>query len=245
MKLSDLMYDQINDQINIHHVFQPIIDITTNQVFGYEMLLRSKEIESPEQLFAYAEKQNKLFDLDILSIERAFQTINDSQSMLEGLHLFINILPSTIGNPASLSILQRIKSSLNFNINNIVFEITEERKEAELMMCKHMVGDIKNQGFLIALDDIGKGDSTLPYVIELEPNIVKLDRYFSKDLANNQKKQKLIEMIVSFLGDDTMIILEGLENDEDLLTAQALGIQLAQGYVLGKPRPLDYYLSKQ
>lgn len=101
---------------------------------------------------------------------------------------------------------------------------------------------MKKQGFLIALDDLGKGDSTLAYAIELKPHIVKLDHHFSVNLANDEDKQKAIEEIIQLLGEDTTIILEGLEKEVDLLTAKALGIRYAQGYVLGRPQPLDYYL---
>lgn len=220
------------------------MELGTNKVFGYEMLLRSKEIENPEYLFKLAEKQDKLFDLDMHSVGIAFDTINQHKLMFEGIHLFVNILPSTIGNPTSLTKLNMLKSKLKSNVKNVVFEITEEKKEEELMMCKSMVGDMKEQGFMVALDDIGKGDSTLPYVLELEPNIIKLDRYYAQELSNKPKKQKAIELMIKLFGDDTMIILEGLEQEQDVITAKRLGIRYGQGYVLGRPQPLDYYFSR-
>jgi EAL domain-containing protein (putative c-di-GMP-specific phosphodiesterase class I) len=75
---------------------QPIFDLSTNKVFGYEMLLRSEKVKGPEQIFQYVQEQNKLFDLDMFSIQKAFKTINTELSVLDGVHFFINILPSTI-----------------------------------------------------------------------------------------------------------------------------------------------------
>jgi EAL domain-containing protein (putative c-di-GMP-specific phosphodiesterase class I) len=232
------------EELDIYHVIQPIIELDTNQVFGYEMLLRSKEINNPELLFKYAEKNNQLYDLDMQSIHKAFEAINESVDTLDGLHLFINILPSTIGNPSSFIQIEQLKSTLKLDSASIVFEITEERKEAELEMCVSMVTDIKNKGFLIALDDIGKGDSTIPYVIELEPNIVKLDQYFSRDLAKSPKKQKAIELMLRLIDNETSLILEGVENEADLQTAKKLGVRYAQGYHLGRPQAINYYLAE-
>lgn len=229
-------------ELDYYHVIQPIIDITIDRVFGYEMLLRSTKFKNPEFLFNYAEQQDLLYDLDMHSIHKAFKTINDSVTLLDGLHLFINILPSTISNPKSLKSIQQLKSSLKLDSNKVVFEITEERKEEELIQCKSMIGDMKEQGFLIALDDIGKGDSTIPYVIELEPHVVKLDRYFSIDLATSRKKQKAIELMLHIIDDETIIILEGIENEDDLQTAKELGIRYVQGFHLGKPELLNHYL---
>jgi EAL domain-containing protein (putative c-di-GMP-specific phosphodiesterase class I) len=137
--------------------------------------------------------------------------------------------------------LQKLKSTLKPNLQ-VVFEITEEEKETKIIMCKNMVDGVKKQGFLITLDDLGKGNSTLPYAIELKPNIVKLDQCFSEDLSKSSKNQLMVEFIINQFGKDTIIILERLENDVDLLAAKNLGIQYAQGFVLGKPQPLDYYL---
>jgi EAL domain-containing protein (putative c-di-GMP-specific phosphodiesterase class I) len=234
--------ESVND-LDIYHVIQPIIELDTNQVFGYEMLLRSREISNPELMFKHAKQINELYELDMQSIHTAFDTINNSVDVLDNLHLFINILPSTISNPASLSKLDQLKSNLKSNKATVVFEITEERKEAELPMCVSMVTDIKNKGFLIALDDIGKGESTLPYVIELEPNIVKLDQYFSKDLAISPKKQQAIKLMLRLIDDEAILILEGIENEADLQAAKRLGVRFAQGYHLGKPQDFNYYLA--
>lgn len=232
--------DQLQN-IDLYHVFQPIIDLETNQAFGYEMLLRSDEMGTPDKIFKWAEEQNKLFDLDMRSVTIAFKTINEGISIFDGVHVFINILPTTVENPMSLKNIEQLKPQ-QANVRRVVFEITEDKNGNELATRKAMVSDMKKQGFLIALDDLGKGESALPYVIELEPNIIKLDRYFAIDLATNQRKQRAIKLILQFAGDEAMVILEGLETEEDVATAKKLGIQYAQGFVLGRPQPLEYYL---
>lgn len=234
--------DQLQ-RLGLYHVFQPIIDLETNQTFGYEMLLRSDEMGTPDKIFKWAQEQNQLFDLDMHSVTIAFNTIRERISILDGLHVFINILPTTMENPLSLTNLKKMKP-LESNVKRVVFEITEDKNGEEISHRKAMVGSMKKQGFLIALDDLGKGESSLPNVIELEPNIIKLDRYFSIDLTRNTRKQRVIQLIQRFAAEDAMVILEGLETEEDVATAKSLGIKYGQGFVLGRPQPLDYYLQR-
>lgn len=238
------MHTEQLQKLDLYHVFQPIIDLETNEAFGYEMLLRSDEMGTPDKIFKWAEEHNKLFDLDMHSVTIAFHTIHEQISYFDGLHVFINILPTTVENPSSLANLKKLKPLLQSHAQRIVFEITEDKKGAELAARKAMVGNMKKQGFLIALDDLGKGDSTLPNVIELEPNIIKLDRYFADDLTNNIRKQRAIELINQFAGDEAIVILEGLETKEDVTTAKKLGVKYGQGFVLGRPQPLDYYFQE-
>ena len=228
-------------ELDYYHVIQPIIEMNTNQVFGYEMLLRSKTIPNPELLFRHAKEQNQQLELDLHSIERAFQTINHSNDWFGDLHIFINILPSTIGNPTAVKQIKAWRDTLKLASDKIVFEITEDKKEEELIMCKNMIGNMKKQGFLIAVDDLGKGDSTLAYAIELTPHVVKLDRAFARDLANSSNKQKEIEALVHFFDHDTILILEGIETEADLQAAKKAGIRYVQGYYLGRPQPLQHY----
>ncbi|MHA6252512.1 EAL domain-containing protein [Oceanobacillus sp. CAU 1775] len=230
--------------LDFYHVIQPIIDIKNNHIFGYEMLLRSNEIKNPELLFQYAEQEDLLFDLDMHSIQKAFEAINLSTSDLEGLHIFINIHPSTVRNPITLSQLSKLKADMKLESGKIVFEITEAKKEAELMMCQNMIVNLKNEDFLIALDDLGKGDSTIPYIIELEPHVVKIDRYFSEGLAKSTRKQKVVESLIKLFSDETMYILEGIETEADLEKARELGVRYVQGFYLGKPESFEHYLNQ-
>ena len=228
------------EELDYYHVIQPIIEINTNQVFGYEMLLRSKTIQNPELLFHYAKEQNQQMELDLHSIEKAFQTINHSEEWFRDARVFINALPSTIGNVTAVRQIQFWRDTLKLAPDKIVFEITEEKKE-DSIICKHMIGDMKKHGFLIAVDDLGKGDSTLAYAIELTPHVVKLDRAFARDLANSPGRQKEIEALVHFFDKDTILILEGIETEADLQAAKEAGIRYVQGYYLGRPEPLHYY----
>lgn len=233
------------DKLDYYHVLQPIIDTTMNEVFGYELLLRSNQIKNPEILFQQAKEQNQVYELDMHSIQLAFQTMNKYKDWFNDYHLFINVLPATLSKAKALDEIKKWSESSSVPINQIVFEITEDKKEEELIMCQATIGSMKRQGFLIAVDDLGKGDSTLTYAIELKPHVIKLDRKFAKDLANSPLKQKEIEAMGKFFGEGKLLILEGIETEADLVVAKQLGIQYVQGFYLGKPELPSYYINQK
>ncbi|WP_158591790.1 EAL domain-containing protein [Oceanobacillus halophilus] len=227
---------------NLYHVIQPIVDLHANKAMGYEFLVRSPQFQNPESLFRYASEVNQLFQLDMHSISQIFKTYHKEQDGMLGKYLFINILPSTFMHPSFQKELQKIVESLNIQPNNIVFEITEVERGTNLATLRSSVADLKKQGFMIALDDIGQGESSIVTILEIEPDIGKLDRYFAMGLSTSIKKQKVIKQILKTFGDETKFILEGLEKEEDLLAAKRLGIPYGQGFHLGKPKPVGTYL---
>lgn len=72
-------------------------------------------------------------------------------------------------------------------------------------------------------------------MIELKPDIIKLDRYLAKNLSHSKAKLRVVEMFVHYCQDDILLILEGIENQYDLEMAKQLGVRAGQGFLLGKP----------
>ena len=97
---------------------------------------------------------------------------------------------------------------------------------------------IQDLGFRLAIDDLGNGSSSLRKVVELQPDFVKLDKYFSENLSLSIRKQRLIKLLVEFCKGDSQIVLEGIEQKEDHDIGKKLGVDLGQGYYIGKPKPL-------
>ncbi|WP_430790582.1 EAL domain-containing protein [Virgibacillus flavescens] len=240
--MEKLMLDRIISEIDFYHVIQPIVDLKKHKIYGYEVLIRADLFDSPESLFSYASKKNRLFDLDMKSIYMAFVTFKRDTKFMEDAPLFINVFPSTLTNPSFTKNLEKILKTLKVDPKSIVFEINRAEEFSNLSELKVIVSELREQGFSIALDDVGKGESNLLSLLEISPDYAKIDLYFSKDLATNIKKQKLIKLMQDLLGEDTIMILEGLEEEEDLIKAMDLDVIYGQGYFLGKPKPLSYYL---
>lgn len=109
-----------------------------------------------------------------------------------------------------------------------------------IMLWLKVVHLLKDKGYAIAIDDFGKGESSLQTVIELEPDFVKLDRYYAVKLSASIKKQNEIQMLLKLCQQKNMkLILEGIEEPTDLAMAKLLGVHLGQGYLLGEPLPIS------
>lgn len=227
--MSDVKYEEF------YHFFQPLYSLNSENIFGYECLIRSKHFSNPEAFFEKAKEENKRHELDMNSIKKAMDFYFQNE-MYEAL-LFINIFPSTLLHPSFKSFITSLTSNTRIIPNRVVFEILEE--EADLLALKKEVFYLKDLGFGIAIDDVGKGAASLEHIIELQPQFVKMDRYFSTDLSQSSLKQRMIGTLLNYCKDDSVLILEGIEYDADLSVAKELGVTIGQGYLLGRPDFLE------
>ncbi|MED5052948.1 EAL domain-containing protein [Anoxybacillus rupiensis] len=215
------------------HVFQPLYVLENWQLFGYEALLRCEFFQNPECLFQWAMAEDKLYDLDICSIDRALTSF-----YVEHTQLFVNAYPSTITHPSFPDFLEKIRNC-SFSNRNIVLEINEAQKVSDVGLLKEKIRFLKSKKYAIALDDFGKGETSMRTVMELEPDFVKLDRFYAVDLSVSKEKQNEIQLLLEFCQPRNIyVVLEGIEEPKDLAMAKALGIHLGQGYLLGKPSPV-------
>ncbi|MBO1515067.1 EAL domain-containing protein [Metabacillus bambusae] len=224
------------------HNYQPIYNISNWKIAGYEGLLRTKKFPNPEFAFLTAKKEKQLYELDSRSIHKAVITYNAAGFTKTDGYLFLNVFPSTILHANFPLFYKKIITDDNLSCQQIVFEISDLESITDLTTLKQKIIELKIQGFLIAIDDIGKGNSDLRAIIELEPEYIKLDRYFSDNLLESKQKQDFIQMFINYSENyNTKLILEGLENEKDLAVAKSLGITYAQGYILGKPKKLTKF----
>ncbi len=224
----------------LEHLFQPIYHLRNNKIIGYEALIRCKLIDSPYALFQLAKTEAQLSYLDVYSISTAIQYFSEKGYFNKSNLLFLNIYPSTLLTPLFEQTIEKLLKSPNHNIqaNKIVFEINESEEIENFCLVGEVISRLKQKGFLFAIDDFGSKGASLQRLVELEVDIIKLDRYFSKDLSNSINKQKIISLLLDYVKCKEKIILEGIESSTDIETSKNLGIQLGQGYLLGKPAKL-------
>jgi EAL domain-containing protein (putative c-di-GMP-specific phosphodiesterase class I) len=233
--------DDFIDPKHFYHCFQPIYSLPSGNKKGIEALLRTKK-GTTNTIFEQAKQTNRLYELDTQSIHKAiWNCYAADHAMKEGL-LFLNIFPSTLLNPNFPSFMNKILIEHTLPCQHIVFELNETEqtfRSEDSSLLKERIIFLKKCGFLIAIDDIGKGWSSLSTLIDLEPSFAKLDRYFSMNLSTSPKKQMMISSLVQYCSNNQIeLILEGIEKEEDLHVAKSLGIKLGQGYLLGKPELL-------
>jgi len=219
------------------HWYQPIFNLETESVLGYEALVRDKSPNgfSPIEIFKLADQENCRNSLDRQLLFAAFNSIK-SIKKTDVCMLFLNVFPSTLLEPDFLPWWID-----NFTGNSsVVLEITENEPVSDWSKLKYTVYELRNIGIKIALDDMGAGYSSFRRWIELDPDYIKLDRYYAIDLAQSFLKQRVLKSLITLFENNTKVILEGIEMAKDLEMAKSLGISFAQGFLLGKPSPLEY-----
>ncbi|KGX93770.1 diguanylate phosphodiesterase [Pontibacillus halophilus JSM 076056 = DSM 19796] len=225
---------------HLFHYYQPLYHLKTEEVYGYEALLRSSNQKNPELLFRHAMNDNLLYKLDTTSIEKALHAYS---AVPQQATIFINIFLSTLLHPNFIRFMDSVRSKMDtsFGPPSIVFELNEAKEEEEMWDVPHLqerIQQVREMGIHFAIDDFGQGAASLKKAVELNPDYLKLDRYFSTNLHVNKRKQKLVRLFVDYFKSDTTVVLEGIETEQELKIAQEIGVNLGQGYHLGRPADL-------
>ena len=221
-------------------VYEPIVDVATKTVFGYEALARGPEgteFHSPLVLFENAVKENLIFELDCLCRRSG---LLGAEGLPAGTKLFLNVRPTTIHDPSfKPEALIRTLESSQLRPSDLVFEISEQESIRSFDVFREVRDEYGKLGFQFALDDTGAGYASLEAVMELEPEFIKVDRAFVRDIDKDPARRTLLRALHA-VAEDTgaRIIAEGLDRLEELETLGEMGIPFGQGWLFGKPTPL-------
>ncbi|MBW7458637.1 EAL domain-containing protein, partial [Paenibacillus sepulcri] len=232
-------FEQLLHSRDIFPVYQPIYSLRSGDVYGYEALSRFPDkrwFEGPQQLFAYAAEEGMIYGLDRLARERA---IEGSAGLASGQKLFINMTAQIMNDPSftpgqTLYLLERF----GLSPHNVVFEITERSSFEDFGAAKKMFDHYRNQGYQIAIDDAGAGYSSLQSIVELQPDFIKIDRSLIHGIHLNAMKEQIVHTFTEFAAKmGISIVAEGIEEQEELQHMRDMGVDYAQGYLLGRPQP--------
>ena len=223
---------------NIH--FQPVIDLQTNQIIGFEALIRWPNMEDPflpDEFIPIAEKNSDIHAIGEWVIDRAIQQISQWQKYhAKERFIAINISPVQLQNPAVTEFLIDRAQAYSVNPQNIVLEITETALFEKQSDIKHSIETLSEYGFVISLDDFGVGYSSISHLIEYPISIVKLDKSLFEVEEGEQKRKAVFEALAQMLKRLSMtVVAEGIETQEHLDMCKQLKIDHGQGFFLGRP----------
>jgi len=218
--------------------FQPIIETRSGEVFGFEALARipgSTCFNSIADLFPFAEKIGQLYPIETLCRRQAITSFPSVAKKRE--LLFLNINPQILIDPEFASgHTRKLLSEKGLAPTDVVLEITERSAIENFSTFRHALDHYRNQGYLIALDDVGAGYSSLQSVAELHPDFLKVDRSLIQGVNADPIKWALLETFVTFskrIG--CRIIAEGVETAEEMRTVVQLGVDYVQGFYVARP----------
>jgi diguanylate cyclase (GGDEF)-like protein len=221
----------------IDTLFQPIINLYSGEIVGYEALSRGPENSiyfSPLNLIREAQNNNCLLELELLFREKAL--INSKFIYSEQL-LFINVDPSIINEKNYKEGLTKdLIKKYNINSDSIVFEITERTLIKDYSTFNKVLKNYRNQGYMIAIDDVGSGYSGLRSICEFKPEYIKIDISLIKNIDKSKIKQSILKSLVELCKEENIyLIAEGVEREEELITLINLGVCAAQGFYIQRP----------
>lgn len=213
-------------------VFQPIFRLPNASLEGYEALARFDKMPArgPDLWFADAAASGLGVELELRAVEKAIAL---AQHLPPQSFVSLNLSPETVTAEALSASLAAIAAE------RVVLEITEHAAVADYAVLKRWLEPLRESGVRLAIDDAGAGYSGLNQIVELVPEFIKLDLFLTRDIDTDAVKRALAAALVSFSRQiGARLIAEGVETAAELSVLEALGVECAQGFFLGRPLPL-------
>jgi len=228
------------DKGSISVLAQPIMNLTSGDVYGWEILTRGPEgtvLHLPDELFQFASQARLLSRLEFLVVKRAVEEIA-SRKIKEP--IFLNVTAVTLSHPLFLShVLQCLERHPPLSPQQVYFEITERHQITNMDAMIDILRHFRKHGFRFAVDDAGSGYSSLQWIGELVPELIKIDRSVIRHVDRIAIKESLLRAIVTAAREmKCEIVAEGVESEEEADVLFKLDVEMGQGFYFARPNVL-------
>lgn len=225
--------------------YQPVINFDSNQLCGYEALIRwnhpEKGLVYPDKFIGIAEESGKIQDIGYWVIREVCEVIK--MRLLhsgECYRVAVNLSPRQFTDPDLLDNMRKIIRSVDIDARFIEIEITESTLMENVEYAIHILNQLKELGITVAIDDFGTGYSSLAMLKRLPVDKLKIDRSFVKELNSDDSDQKIVQALISMAHTlQINVVAEGIETQEQLKLLRQYGCDFGQGYLFSKPVPID------
>jgi len=239
--LSAIAADVKNENNDLYLQFQPIIDLRTGKVFGFEALarLRTEKLGTvpPLEFIPVAEKTKLILPIGEKVIIKAFRFLNRLKELgFNDIHIAINISAIQLLNPDFISRLFELINEMHVDPKNIGLEITESIVASDYDNINKIIKKMRDAGLYIAIDDFGTGHSSLARERGLMVDCMKIDHFFIDKLLYTDLNKAITGDIISMahkLGQCT--VAEGVEHGSQLQYLRDHCCDMIQGYLISKP----------
>jgi len=210
-------------------VFQPIFDLQTETVIGFESLTRftARPQKPPDRWFADAQAVGLQTEMELATLSAA---IHCRRELPSNCYMALNLSPNSILNKQ-----QEVIQALTRDCA-IVIEITEHDIIDDYRKVNKALRPLRDLGIRVAVDDVGAGFACLKHILLLKPDIIKIDQSIVKSIDRNPDAQAIARAMVAFAQEIACdVVAEGIETAEELAKLKHLGIGRGQGFLLGVP----------
>ena len=213
-----------------HTVFQPIIDLQSHEIVGYEALTRFGDGMRPDLRFMEAASVGLGQQYELAAMEAALAA---ASSLPEAAFLTLNMSPGLV-----LESGRRLRKTLRATARRLVLELTEHVPIEDYAALRKAIMALGNAD--LAVDDAGAGYASLRHILELRPTFAKLDISLVRGIDFDDLGQALVAGLVYFARKSGChLIAEGVESDGEAVTLRRLGVEMAQGFLFGRPEITD------
>jgi EAL domain-containing protein (putative c-di-GMP-specific phosphodiesterase class I) len=212
--------------------YQPIFDLSINQIIGFETLTRfsAMPLRSPDVWFKEAAEVGLGQQLEMAAIAKVLAQLSQVPG---NTYLSLNVSPENILNGTITQALQEAP------LTRIVLEVTEHFAIPDYSRISAILDPLRDQGMLLAVDDAGAGYASFRHILQLNPDLIKLDIGLIRNIDTDRKRRALAAALIRFAEEiKCQIVAEGVETAAELDTLRKLGVDKAQGFLLGRPLPL-------
>ncbi len=212
--------------------YQPIVELSSGRIMGVEALARFDAAPgwTPDVWFAEASAVGLGQELQLAAIGVALTALD---TLPLDMFLSVNVDPAAACAPELRALVRE------WPAGRIVIELTEHAPADDYHTLRSALDDLRGSGVRVAVDDAGAGFASLKHILELAPDLIKLDISIVHDIGSEPAHRALASALVGFARETgTVLIAEGVETVEEATTIRALGIPFIQGYFAARPGPI-------
>ncbi|CAM8673656.1 putative bifunctional diguanylate cyclase/phosphodiesterase [Leclercia sp. M-A074-M] len=219
--------------------YQPIVDSFSREIYSYEALVRwvhpLKGLLSPDSFIPVAEKTGMINELGRSVLELACR---EAATWAVPAKISVNVSPIQLSSKAFAGIVLSILEETGLAADRLELEVTESSLFTDNDTPLNTLNTLRARGVQISIDDFGTGYSSLSRLSKLAFDKIKIDKSFVHSISDQDDALTIIKLITGMAKSLNMkAVAEGVETQEQLESLQALGCDLAQGYLFGKPQP--------
>ena len=223
---------ELIDKKQFTNLFQPICDLSTGIPIGFESLCRfhSDPYRSPDKWFKDAG------DVGLgIALEQAVlaEALHVSRQLPPDVYVSVNASPELLASQWLCDLLT------TFSDRKVLVEVTEHVAVHDYGVLREAIARLRANGAMIAVDDAGAGYSGLQHIVQVQPDVLKLDISLVRDVDSDPARRALLSALIFFSRETgCSMIAEGIETENQRMVLQALGVTKGQGYLLGRPVPI-------
>jgi diguanylate cyclase (GGDEF)-like protein len=245
MDVENALHGAIGRQeMRLYH--QPIVDIRTGHVSGFESLIRWQrdgKIVSPAEFIPIAEETGIICELGEWALHEALNELRgwiDDGVVDPDTTISVNVSPRQIADPQFADVVRRALRDTGMPADLLWLEMTESMMLEEPELAESTLRQIREMGVRLALDDFGTGYSSLSLLQQFPIQRIKIDRAFVNGIAEQGNDRSLVRTIIAMaqsMGLD--LVAEGVETVQQLQALNELNCDKAQGFLISRPVPPD------